>query len=169
MKNRATIFFLTLFSLGVCIFYSHLSIEYIKSKSPHQIINKVTIYSIDNNWYLPQIKNYLQGNGFTSDKLKPQYLVRRTPIYPLFYGIHYYLFGENESFKYSRFSQIALFVLSTILLFFAVLNFFGSFKLSLLSYLIYVLYPTIPVYTSYTITESLFPAIICFLVFSNTS
>ena len=53
------------------------------------ILYGATLDSPDNAWYLNQIKNYLDGLGFTIDPLDPIYSVRRTPGYPIFYGIHY--------------------------------------------------------------------------------
>lgn len=57
----------------------------------------VTVYSIDNYWYLNHVKNYLATGKFTVDTTKYRYEVRRTPVYPLFYGAHYLLFGEKEA------------------------------------------------------------------------
>lgn len=87
------------------------------------LVHNSTVYNIDNYWYTQQIKNYVKGNGFTIDPQKEKYEVRRTPIYPLFYGVHYLLFGEIGSYYLIRFTQIALFVLSVFALLYATYNF----------------------------------------------
>lgn len=73
-----------------------------------------TISSADNFWYLPQMKNFLNGDGFTSDPSDLLQSVRRTPGYPFFYGIHYAIFGEFYAHKIITVTQCLIFALSAI-------------------------------------------------------
>ncbi len=124
-----------------------------------------TLYSIDNIWYVSQIKNYLNGAGFTVDPAKTHYSVRRTPVYPLFYGAHYLLFGEEGSYFWIRYTQILIFGLSVIALLYAVYNFTLSLRISLLASFVYAFNPSIVSYLYYTITEALSISLICFVFY----
>lgn len=129
------------------------------------LVYNQTIFSIDNSWYLPQIHNFLAGKGFTCDTTDPRQAVRRTPVYPMFYGIHYLLFGEKKSFFAIKTTQTFLFALSAIALLLAAFHLSGNRKIAWLSYLLYGFNPTLISYTYYTVTESLAPALICFMLY----
>jgi 4-amino-4-deoxy-L-arabinose transferase-like glycosyltransferase len=129
-----------------------------------------TVYSIDNVWYLPQIKNYLKGKGFTYNSTDIRNNVRRTPVYPMFYGLHYILFGEKASFLIIRYVQLVLFSISTILLGLSILNITSNIKWAKYTTILYALNPFVVIYCYYTLTESLFPflEILCFFFFSKS-
>lgn len=99
-KNLIIAFFTVLvvaFSLNML----NVSCIWKQTDTGNEFLNKnlvynQTIFSIDNSWYLPQIHNFLAGKGFTCDTTDPRQAVRRTPVYPMFYGIHYLLFGEKK-------------------------------------------------------------------------
>lgn len=130
------------------------------------LVYNSTIYSIDNMWYVNHVKNYLASGKFTVDTTKKNYEVRRTPVYPIFYGIHYLLFGEQNSYYFIRFTQTFLLGLAVALLFLAVFNFTGNRKIALLAALLYALQPCIPINAFYTCTESISSELICFFVFA---
>ena len=140
---------------------------YPKNDSIHnnELVHNSTVYNIDNYWYTQQIKNYVKGNGFTIDPQKEKYEVRRTPIYPLFYGVHYLLFGEIGSYYLIRFTQIALFVLSVFALLYATYNFTQNKFIAITSAIFYGFNPSIVCYLYYTITEALSPALVCFMLY----
>ncbi|MFN8236621.1 MAG: glycosyltransferase family 39 protein [Chitinophagales bacterium] len=125
-----------------------------------------TLYSIDNIWYVSQIKNYLNGDGFTVDPNKTHYSVRRTPVYPLFYGAHYLLFGEEGSYCWIRYTQILIFGLSVIALLFGAYNFTSNLRVSFIASFIYAFNPSIVSYLYYTITEALSISLICFVFYA---
>lgn len=129
------------------------------------LVHNYAIFSIDNEWYLPQIKNLLVGKGFTSNPEREHYDVRRTPVYPLFYGFHYLLFGEVNSFFFIRFTQIIIFALATIALFFATFNFTKNKKIAFVIAIIYGFNPTLVSYLYFTITEAISPSLVCFLFY----
>lgn len=124
-----------------------------------------TIFSIDNSWYLPQIHNFLAGKGFTCDTTDRKLAVRRTPVYPMFYGAHYLLFGEKNSFFVIKITQTFLFALSAIAFLLAVFYFTDNKKIAWFSFFLYGFNPTLISYTYYTITEALSPALICFMLY----
>lgn len=135
------------------------------TKNARSLVYNSAVYSIDNVWYVSQIKNYLHGKGFTVDPEKYNYTVRRTPVYPVFYGIHYMFFGEKASYFYIRFSQILIYLLATIALFFAAFNFTNSKKIALIVAVLYGFNPSIVSFLYYTITEALSPSLVCFLLY----
>lgn len=132
------------------------------------LVYNSSIYSVDNIWYLPQIKNFLIGNGFTSNPSKFNYEVRRTPIYPIFYGIHYIIFGEKGSFYFIRFTQIILFALASIALLFAIFNFTRNKKIAFIATCLFAFNPTLVSYLYYTITEAVSPALVCFILYFSS-
>ncbi len=129
------------------------------------LVYNSTVYSIDNEWYLPQIKNFINGKGFTSNPNKPHYDVRRTPIYPIFYSIHYLIFGETKSYYFIRFTQILLFALATLALLFATYNFTKNKTISIVAAILFGFNPVLISYLYVTITEAISPALICFLLY----
>lgn len=129
------------------------------------LVYNSAIYSVDNEWYLPQIKNFIAGNGFTSNVIREHYDVRRTPVYPIFYGFHYLIFGEKNSFYFIRFTQILIFALATLALYFATFNFTKNKKIAILAASIFGFNPTLVSYLYFTITEALSPALVCFVLY----
>ena len=129
------------------------------------LVYNSAIYSVDNEWYLPQIKNFIAGNGFTSNVNREHYDVRRTPVYPIFYGFHYLIFGEKNSFYFIRFTQILIFALATLALYFATFNFTKNKKIAILAASIFGFNPTLVSYLYFTITEALSPALVCFVLY----
>ena len=127
-KKYVLLLFFILVAYAVAI--NEWNIHAIKKNNPfnalssnRSLVYNSSVFSIDNDWYTSQIKNYLNGKGFTIDPERYNYNVRRTPVYPLFYGLHFVLFGETKSYFFIRGSQILIYALSVIALFFAVLNF----------------------------------------------
>lgn len=134
-------------------------------KNARSLLYNSSVYSIDNVWYVSQIKNYLNGSGFTVNPEKNNYSVRRTPVYPLFYGLHYIIFGEAGSYYYIRFTQLLIYILATIALFYAVYNFTEDKKIALGCTLLYGFNPSLVSFLYYTITEAVSPSLVCFIVY----
>ena len=118
-----------------------------------ELVFNYTILSVDNSWYLPQIHNYLAGKGFTCDTSDAKLLVRRTPVYPMFYGIPYLFFGEQGSFKYIRITQTFLFALAAIAFLLSVFYFTQNKRIAWLSFFLFGFNPTIISYTFYTLSR----------------
>lgn len=153
-------------------FMNYMNIKSIKKSNPQNIemnaeslVYNEAIYSIDNYWYLNQIKNYMNGKGFTCDSSNKLYAVRRTPLYPLFYGIHYVIFGEKGSFAAIKISQMMLFAFSAILIFCAVVNFTNNKRIAWWVYFFYGFNLPFISYLSFTLTESVSPSLVCILLF----
>ena len=83
----------------------------------------------------------------------------------MFYGIHYLFFGEQGSFKYIRITQTFLFALAAIAFLLSVFYFTQNKRIAWLSFSYSDLIPTIIGYTFYTLTESLAPALIGFMLY----
>ncbi len=124
-----------------------------------------TLSSPDNAWYLNQIVNYVNGFGFTIDPLDPIYSVRRTPGYPIFYGIHYLLLGEIGAHKVITFTQMFLHALAGVCMFRLSYLISLSMKTAFLAAALYGLSPFISSFLYMTITESIFPAGIVFSIY----
>ncbi|HRH58051.1 MAG TPA: glycosyltransferase family 39 protein [Chitinophagales bacterium] len=159
---------LALYALGLNEYNSYLirrNNTENNTKNARSLLYNSSVYSIDNVWYVSQIKNYLNGNGFTVNPEKSNYSVRRTPVYPLFYGLHYILFGEAGSYYYIRFTQLLIYILATIALFYAVYNFTEDKKIALGCALLYGFNPSLVSFLYYTITEALSPSLVCFIIY----
>lgn len=152
-RQKALLFFIPL----ICWFVlNELNLKYAISldKTHYNYVNA----NPDTEFYTMQIENYMAGNGFTYDANNPtEMAVRRTPGYPLFYALHYVVFGKEGSYWAIRYTQLLLFALSCILLAISVLNFTQNKKWALLAGWTYALSPFIAIYAYYTITESMTP------------
>ncbi|HMY23761.1 MAG TPA: glycosyltransferase family 39 protein [Chitinophagales bacterium] len=150
--------------IGFAFMINTINADFVKNASflaeNERLVHGQTIYSIDNSFYLPQIKNWLAGHGFTCDASDKKYLVRRTPVYPMFYGVHYLLFGEKNSFFFIKISQTILFALSAVLFLLAVNNLTSNKKMAWLAFLLYGFNPTLISNTYFTLTESISPALV---------
>ena len=58
-------------------------------ENPGELIQGATLGSPDNFWYITQVKHFINGFGLTNDPTDLIQYVRRTPGYPIFYGIHF--------------------------------------------------------------------------------
>lgn len=159
-------------SLAYTLGLNKLNTHYIKLQNPsntesnaQSLVYGSTVYSIDNYWYVNHIKNYLTNGRFTVDTSKVKYEVRRTPVYPMFYGMHYLLFGEEKSYYFIRFSQAIILAIATVLLFLAVVNFTGNLKVGIISALLYALQPAVVIGTHFTNSESLSSQLVCLVFF----
>ncbi|MCC7050257.1 MAG: hypothetical protein IT239_00555 [Bacteroidia bacterium] len=98
MRNKKLIRILIfVIAFGINWILNEYNILKIKTYNPNNLVSNVasltgtgeTIYSIDNEWYLPQVKYFMQGHGYTLNPLDSKMKVRRTPGYPFLYGLHY--------------------------------------------------------------------------------
>lgn len=159
-------FKLTWFLVALLFGYAlnETNLHFIKQYNPtNQKLNNTstvygyTVWNIDNAWYLIQIKNILAGNDYTLNPDDPRFKVRRTPGYPLFYGLHYVLFGEKNSFFFIRYTQLILNAVSVILLGLAVLYMTRNASWARNTVRLYAFSPFTMIYSYFTLTESLFP------------
>jgi Dolichyl-phosphate-mannose-protein mannosyltransferase len=169
VKYLVLLFFI---SLGYTFFINWVNLQAIRAgnspnsaKSSLSLVYNSTVYSVDNYWYVNQVKNVLAHGRFTADITKEKYEVRRTPVYPVFYGIHYMLFGEAQSYYYIRFTQAGMLALAVVLLFLAMYNFTGHSGIAWVSAAIYGLYPAVPAATFYTVTESISSELVCYCLY----
>lgn len=171
ISRKYTLLFIALLA-GFAYFLNEYNTTFIRNINPNNefassesLVYNSTINSIDNIWYVSQIKNWVQGKGFTIDPNDEKSMVRRTPIYPIFYGIHYVLLGEEGSFYFIRFTQIILFILATFALLYGVYYFTENKIIAILSAISFGFNPIFISYLYYTITEGISPALVCFLIY----
>ncbi len=174
-NKKATIrisLLIVFFSLCYTFVLNTINIHSIRKENPtntetnaKSLVYNTTVYSIDNYWYLSQFKNLLEHGTFTVDPAKQYYEVRRTPVYPTFYGIHYWIFGEEGSFYYIRFTQAIILALAVVALFWATYHFTGNYRMAAFSAALYGFFPPIVVATYYTVTESLSTELVCFMLY----
>lgn len=172
MNKRFLLYsFISIFCWSLVLNFTNLN-YYIKSKndsdSSKLTVFKSTIYSPDNYWYLNYAKNLISGEGYVQYKNSPKTSVRRTPVYPLFIYIHLKLFGEENAFKIIRITQVLIFALSALILGLAVFNITSNTRLGKATILLYGFNPVVSSYCFYTITESLYPALVCFFIYFIT-
>ena len=170
-KINLEILFIFIISFCFAVFanLANIHVTHLMYGSNDGVLYGSTLSSPDNAWYLNQIKNYLNGFGFTIDPLDPIYAVRRTPGYPLFYGLHYILFGESGAHKVIPYTQTFLHALAAVYFFKTSKLLFSNSKVAFLSALLYGLSPFIVSFLFMTITESLFPAMIVFALYFAVS
>ena len=169
-KKQCFIVFLTAILFSVVT--NEINKYYVKQNNPENnisntksLVEDATIWSIDNEWYLPHIKHIFSGEGYTLDPNNPEMKVRRTPGYPLFYGLHYIIFKEKLSFFYIRYTQVLIFALAALLLGLSVYNFSKNSQWAFITGLLYGLSPFIAIYNYFTITEAIFPSLVVFSVY----
>jgi 4-amino-4-deoxy-L-arabinose transferase-like glycosyltransferase len=170
VKIGALLFFISLvYTFGI----NALNVYHIKLQNPsntesnaQSLVYGSTVYSIDNYWYVNHVKNYMLSGRFTVDTTKTFYEVRRTPVYPLFYGAHYWIFGEEKSYYFIRFTQAIILAIATVLLFLAVFNFTGNTVMGLLAALLYAFQPGVVIGTHFTNSESLSSQLVCLILYS---
>lgn len=163
--------FIFSFSLGGMVnFYNTYTIRQLNPENINSNARSLkygkSIESIDDYWYVNHIKNYKNKKGFTYSTDSRLDLVRRTPIYPMFYGLHYEFFGEQGSYALIRWTQLFLYALSTIFLLLAAYNFTSNPKIAWLTYFLYLFNLPLTGFVFYTITEALYPSLLCFLLYA---
>ena len=153
------------FIFGLTI--NETNLYFVKKENPNNVranekstMFGYSIYNVDHEWYLPQIKNMMAGNGYTLEPNNPEMKVRRTPLYPLFYGTFYYLFGEENSFFVIRYIQLFLFSLAAVLIGISVFNFTGNIHWGKCCTYLFSFSPFIFIYAYHTITEGLIPFLV---------
>lgn len=158
-----------LFSTAIvfAVLIGEYNIHYIRKINPENLTNNTrslvydaTIYSIDNEFYTVQIEHMINGDGYTLDPFNPEMKVRRTPIYPLFFGVNYLIFGPKYSYSVIKWLQVVLFAFSAVLLSSTVINLFGRKEYGIVTGFAYALSPFIGSYTYFTITEGLTPFLV---------
>ncbi len=158
-------FFVFLFSIVL----NTININTIKSDTSgrytNELVHDSTIRSVDNPWYTTQIKHYLNGDGFTIDPSDPIMSVRRTPGYPIFYGIHYALLGEETAHRVIPYTQAIIFALSAVVFGLTVSLVSKSAIAGYLSALMYGTSIFFIGFLFYTVTEAIHPSIVVFSLY----
>ena len=159
LKNQFVLF-ISIILFGLMLNFYNLHFIQTQPTTKPLLLHDATLISADNFYYINHIKNYLSGKGFSMNNDVDDAAVRRTPVYPLFYGFHYFLFGESKAHHIIRYTQLLLFAFSVILLGKCILNFGGNKRSAMITMMLTGFNPVLLVFTFYTITESLFPALL---------
>jgi hypothetical protein len=164
---KIIIIFIITFVYSVLInLYNINEIKLLNNNSTDLIFGS-TLYSPDNLWYLYQIRNFIDGNGFTIDPLDPIYAVRRTPGYPIFYGIQFYILGEIYTHKIIPYIQTLLHSIAAVYIYkiakLLKINNINAFWTALF----YGFSPFIVSFLFMTITESISSSFIVICLYSS--
>lgn len=124
-----------------------------------------TIWSIDNQYYNSQFRNYMLYDDFSSDLYHSEFRVRRTPFYPLFVGIPIYFLGECKGLILIYILQTFLHILAAFFVAKIIFISTGSKKIEIIAFILYSLTPFIYFPTNYTITESLTPFFCALIIY----
>jgi len=166
--NSGVLFALFVFTFMFSILVNMLNIDTIKSdkeRYTYTLIHDSSIWSPDNSFYTTQVKNYLNGDGFTLNPEDPIMSVRRAPGYPLFYGVHYGVLGEELAHKVIPYTQSIIFSLSVVAFSIAVTLITNSV---IMGYSLSLLYGTSIFFVGYlfhTITEGVHPELAVFSLY----
>lgn len=155
-------------AIGICIlfngFMNVLNTDQIREKSkPGETINagslvkNQTIYSIDNEYYLSPVDNYVHGKGWKrSPAVSDGDYYRRVPGYSLVYLLFYKLFGSENLWFFLKLFQFLLFTV-TIPLFYRICSFLTNGIGPKIATVIYAATPMVGGWVFYTITEGITP------------
>lgn len=148
-KRFLLLVFLISFSLG-CLFAFSFD---------HPVVSDAVEYDMIG-W------NLARGNGFSSLASPPfNPTMNREPVYPVFLGILYKIFGHNYIPVY--FFQVVIFSLTCILVYLLAREIFTE-KVAKYSSVFTALCPTLANYPSYILTETIFIFLLCVLVYVLT-
>lgn len=157
--------FLIILTYSLLLNFTNLSFILRQPDNTRNTVYSSTIFSPDNYWYINFALNLEAGNGYVQYKNSPVTAVRRTPVYPLFYYAHLKLFGFYNSFKVIRITQSIIFAISALFLGISAYNFTNNLCFGKLVTIFYGFNPVISSFCFFTITESLYPALVCFFLY----
>lgn len=171
--NKRFILFLMLTGFLWAFLINEANISYIRKINPDNSRGAVgsttfgyTTWSPDDQSYTTQIKNYLEGKDFNVDPNNPELSVRRSPGYPIFFGIHYAIWGEPNTYFVIRYTQILIHLLALVLLGQAIYNLSSNSNWAKVTAFLYAINPFTISYLYSTMTESLSPSYVIFVVFA---
>jgi hypothetical protein len=171
-KRKIVLFSIFLLNFGVIYFFNLSNIQFIRKVNPenellsgYSLLNNSTIYSVDNMYYLPQAIHFVQGNGLFIELGDTTSAIRRTPGYSLFFATHLLIFGEENVFKVISFTQMILFASSAILIFGTCVCVGLGYTTGILAAFLHTFNLFTGIFTSYTLTESLSPFLVCLSIF----
>lgn len=118
-----------------------------------------TVFSVDNEYYLSPVDNFLQGKGWKrSPGVSNGDYFRRVPGYSVIYLTFVKIFGYPAGHLFLKIFQLLVFM-STIPLIFYLSRSISGKTASRLITTVYALIPLITSWTYYTLTESISPAL----------
>lgn len=164
-------FFVIVFFAIVAFFYNYSNVIYVKYQKEHNepitvdLRHGYTYLGPDDVNYVDPAINFVNGKGYIMDTTNQYLNVRRTPGYSIYYGIHYYLFGEELSFLILCVSQCLVFGLSVRLLYKTAINFDFGQNVARLSMFIYGFSPFVIGFLFNTITEGIHPESVVILMY----
>jgi hypothetical protein len=142
------------------------STSYTPEVNSKSLVFNETIFSIDNEYYLSPVENFLKSNEWKrSPGIGDGDYFRRTPGYSLIYLSFVKPFGFQIGHLFIKYFQELLFSLSACFFFFINLYYYKSKFLAITLTLIYSFFPFFSVWTSYTLTEAITPMLIVSYLF----
>src|SRR5438270_7563905 len=120
-----TLLLLVLIALLLNFTFLQCNLNLIKRDNPknenisaRSIVQNQTIYSVDNEYYLSPVDNYLKGKGWMRDPaVSNGDFFRRVPGYSLFYLFFIKVFGYKLGFFLLKWTQVLCFILSILVIY----------------------------------------------------
>lgn len=117
--------------------------------------------------YMWAAENFVNGGQYTFDYLEPDAAFGRLPGYPLFYGLHYVLFGPERAIYATAWSQVVLDSLAVLLVFGIVRRMAPTSRFAAwIGALLYATYPFIILWVPVLYTELLSTEIALLLIYA---
>lgn len=117
--------------------------------------------------YMWSAENLINSGQYTFDYLEPDAAFGRLPGYPLFYGLHYAVFGPGRAIYATAWSQVVLDSLTVLLVFAIICRLAPASRFaSWVGALLYATYPFIIFWTPILYTELLSTEVALLLVYA---
>jgi len=132
------------------------------STNAKSLVYEQTIFSVDNEYYLTPVDNFLSGKGWKrSPGVSNGDYFRRVPGYSFIYLAFVKVFGYPSGHLFLKIFQLLVFVSTIPLIFYLARSISGKTASRLIT-LVYAIIPLISSWTYYTLTESISPALVIF-------
>ena len=134
-------------------------------KNAASLVYGQTVYSIDNEYYLSPVDNYLDGKGWRRGAAvgDGDYL-RRVPGYSIVYFGAVKAFGKSSGLLFLKIFQLLLFLSTIPAIYFLCSQVAGEFSGRLITF-IYAFIPFVSSWAYFTLTESISPFLTIYYVY----
>ncbi len=175
-KRKFNLFIVVIIVLATVFSYIFLELNNaaIRLANPNNIeanasslVHGETVFSIDNEYYLSPVDNYLAGRGWKrSWAVGDGDYVRRVPGYSLLYLAFVKIFGGSGAFLWLKIFQVLVFIATIPLVFYLSRQITSVFSAKVVT-LVYAFTPFFFSWAYFTLTEAITPALtLLYVVFA---
>lgn len=158
--NRYIPYLIAILSIFTALFYNELNIQALKKEAPERLEPKYNwVKTADDISYLRPAENYYQKGVWRDNNPGRQSYFLRTPGYGFFRYSLMVLFGQEQSYFYFKYVQLAFFSISVLLLFYIALLIGLPLQYALLIEGLYGITPFASGFIYYGISEGITPAL----------